>query len=91
MTNLRCTADHHAVPLLNVRPVDSGVIPEHFSTGWKTYPAHHDLSEQARPTPLYFRPTYAFPGQGPLIADPSIFPEREIAGVDRLSGVSRPL
>ena len=30
--------------------------------------------------PLYFRPTYALPNQGPLIADPSIFPERERAG-----------
>ena len=54
MTNLRCTADHHAVPLLNIRPVDSGIIPDHFSTGWKTYPAHHDLSERARPTPTVF-------------------------------------
>ena len=26
--------------------------------------------------PLYFRPAYAVPDQGPLIADPSIFPER---------------
>ena len=41
--------------------------------------------------PLYFRPTYALPDQGPLIADPSIFPERERAGVGRLSGVNEPL
>ena len=41
--------------------------------------------------PLYFRPTYALPDQGPLIADPSIFPERERAGVDRVSGVNGPL
>ena len=54
MTNLRCTADHHAVPPLNIRPVESGIIPDHFSTGWKTYPAHHDLSERARPTPAVF-------------------------------------
>ena len=40
--------------------------------------------------PLYFRPTYALPDQGPLIADPSIFPERERAGVDRVSGVNGP-
>ena len=32
--------------------------------------------------------TYALPNQGPLIADPSVFPERERAGVDRLSGVN---
>ena len=38
--------------------------------------------------PLYFRPTYALPDQGQLIADPSIFPERERARVDRLSGVN---
>ena len=30
--------------------------------------------------PLYFRPTYALPDQGPLIADPSIFPERGLIG-----------
>ena len=53
MINLRCTADHNAVPPLNIRPVESGIIPDHFSTGWKTDPAHHDLSERARPTPLY--------------------------------------
>ena len=38
--------------------------------------------------PLYFRPTYALPDQGPLIADPSIFPERERVGVDRVSVVN---
>ena len=42
-------------------------------------------------SPLYFRPTYAHPDQGPLIADPSIFPERERAGVGRVSGVNGPL
>ena len=41
--------------------------------------------------PLYFRPTYALPDQGPLIADPSIFRERDRAGVDRVSGVNGPL
>ena len=54
MTNLRRTADHNAVPPLNIRPVESGLIPDHFSTGWKTYPAHHDLSERARPIPAVF-------------------------------------
>ena len=53
MTNLRCTADHDAVPPLNI-PVESGIIPDHFSTGWKTYPAHHNLSERARPIPAVF-------------------------------------
>ena len=59
-----------------------------FSIGWKTYPAHCDLSERADQPPLYFRPAYALPDLLPLIADPSIFPERERAGVDRLSGVN---
>ena len=90
MTNIRCTADHHAVSALNIRPVESGIIPDHFSTGWKTYPAHHDLSERARPIPAVFRPIYAIPDQGPLIADPSIVPEMERAGVDRVSGVNGP-
>ena len=31
MTNLRCSADHHAVPPLNIRPVESGIIPDHFN------------------------------------------------------------
>ena len=51
MTNLRCTADLHAVPPLNTRHVESGIIPDHFSTGWKTYPAHHNLSERAPTNP----------------------------------------
>ena len=42
-------------------------------------------------SPLYFRQTYALPVQGPLIADLSIIPERERAGVDRVSGVNGPL
>ena len=53
-TYLRCTADHHAVPLLNIRPVESGIIPNHFPTVWKTYPAHYNLSERARPIPTVF-------------------------------------
>ena len=55
MTNLRCTTDHHAVSPLNIRPVESGIIPDHFSTSWKTYPAHQDLSKRARPTPAVVR------------------------------------
>ena len=88
MTNLRCTADHRAVPPLNIRPVESGVIRDHFATAWKTYPAHHDLSERARPIPAVFWTNIRSPDQGPLIADPSIFPERERAGVDGVSGVN---
>ena len=65
MTNLRCTADHHAVPPLNIRPVESGLIPDHFSTGWKTYPAHHDLSERARPIPAVFQTNIRSPRSRP--------------------------
>ena len=57
-------------------PVESGIIPDHFSTGWKTYAAQSGPDQP----PLYFKPTYALPDQGPLIADPSIFPERELIG-----------
>ena len=91
MTNLRCTADHHAVPPLKIRPVESGIIPDHFSTGWK------NLSRSPRPLRVgptnprcILDQTYALPDQGPLIADLSIFPEREKAGVDRVSGVNGP-
>ena len=62
--------------------------PRPFLTGWKTYPAHQDLSERTRSTPLYVRQIYALPHQGQLIADPSIFPEQERARVDRLSSVN---
>ena len=53
MTNLRFTADHHAVLRLNIRPVESGIIPDHFSNGWKTHSARPDLSKRAQLTPLY--------------------------------------
>ena len=40
------------------------------------------MTSQSGPdqSPLYFRPTYALPDQGPLIADPSIFLERGLIG-----------
>ena len=44
-------------------------------------------SEHDQPR-LYFRPTYALTDQGPLIADPSIFTERETAGMAQVSGAS---
>ena len=49
-----------------------------------------NLSRSPRPIPLYFRPTYALPDQGPLIADPFIFPEQEWTEVGRLSCVNWP-
>ena len=54
-SDLRCTADHHAVPPFNQRPVEGGIMPDHFSTGWKNYTAHHDLSERAWPIPAVFQ------------------------------------
>ena len=91
MTNLRCTADHHAVPPLNIRPVESGIIPDHFQPVEKLIPLTRTSQSGPDQPPLYFRPTYALPDQSPLIADPSIFSERERAGVDRVSGVNGPL
>ena len=38
MTNLRCTADHHAVSPLNIRLVESGIIPDHFQPVEKLIP-----------------------------------------------------
>ena len=81
MTNLRCTADHHAVPPLNIRPVERGITPDHFSTGWKTYPAHHDLSERARPTTAVFQTNIRSPRSRPARCR-SVYFSR--AGVDRL-------
>ena len=91
MTNLRCTADHHAVSPLNIRPEESGIIPDHFQPIEKLIPLTTTSQSGLDQPPLYFRPTYALPDQGPLIADPFIFPERERAGVDRVSGVNGPL
>ena len=85
MTNLRCIADHPDVPPLNVRPVESGIIPGHFQPVEKLIPLTKTSQGGPDQPPLCSRPTYALPDQGPLIADPSIFPERE---VDRLSGVT---
>ena len=50
---------------LNIRPVESGIIPNHFSTGWKTYPAHPDLSERVRPTPAVFKTNIRSPRSKP--------------------------
>ena len=84
MTNLRCTADH----LLNIRPVESGIIPDHFSPVGKLIPLTTTSQSGPVQPPLYFRQTYALSNQSPLIADPSIFQERERVGVDGLSGVN---
>ena len=87
MTNQRCTADHHAVPPLNIRPVEDGIIPDHFSTGRKYYSAHHDLSERARPTPAVFQTNIQSPRSRPAHCRFVFFPEQETMGVGRLSSV----
>ena len=92
MTTLRCTADHNAVPPLNIRHVESGIIPTIFQPVEKLIPLTTTSQSGPDQPLLYFRPTYALPDQGPLIADPSIFPERRRrGGGDRLSGVNGPL
>ena len=92
MTNLRCTADHHAVPHLSTYDMwRAGSSRTIFQPVEKLIP--FTTTSQSGPDQplLYCRPTHALPDQGPLIADPSIFPERGRAGVDRLSGVNGPL
>ena len=69
----------------------AGSSPTIFQPLEKLIPLTTTSQSGSDQPPLYFRPTYALPDQGPLIADPSIFPERERAGVDRVSGVNGPL
>ena len=68
----------------------AGSNPDHFQPVEKLIPLTTTSQSMPDQPPLYFRRTYALPDQGPLIADPSIFPERERAGVDRVSGVNGP-
>ena len=69
----------------------AGSSPTIFQPVEKLIPLTATSQSGPDQSPLYFRPTYALPDQGPLIADLSIFPERERAGVDRVSGVNGPL
>ena len=69
----------------------AGSSPTIFQPVEKLIPLTTTSQSGPDQSPLYFRPTYALPDQGPLIADPSIFPERERAGVGRVSGVNGPL
>ena len=69
----------------------AGSSPTIFQPVEKLIPLTTTSQSGPDQSPLYFRPTYALPDQGPLIADLSIFPERERAGVDRVSGVNGPL
>ena len=68
----------------------AGSSPTIFQPVEKLIPLTTSSQSGPDQPPLYFRPAYALPDQGPLIADPSIFPERERAGVDRVSGVNGP-
>ena len=69
----------------------AGLSPTIFQPVEKLIPLTTTSQSGPDQPPLYFRPTYALPDQGPLTADPFIFPERERAGVDRVSGVNGPL
>ena len=69
----------------------AGSSPTNFQPVEKRIPLTTTSQSGPDQSPLYFRPTYALPDQDPLIADLSIFPERERAGVDRVSGVNGPL
>ena len=105
-TYLRCNAGQtrskYDQPTLYRRPPRSTPV-QHTTCGERDHPRPFfnrlkkliplTTTSQSGPdqSPLYFRPTYALPDQGPLIADPSIFPERERAGVGRVSGVNGPL
>ena len=105
-TYLRCIADQarskYDQPTLYRRPPRC-TPAQHTTCGERDHPRPFfqpvekliplTTTSQSGPDhpPLYFRPIYALPDQGPLIADPSIFPERERAGVDRVSGVNGPL
>ena len=107
LSNLRCiayqTRSKYDQPTLYHRP--PRCTPAEHTTGGdraESAPTNFQPVEKIIPLtttsqsgpdkfPLYFRPIYALPDQGPLIADPSIFPERERAGVDRVSGVNGPL
>ena len=93
-TYLRCIADQtrskYDQPTLYHRPRRC-TPAQHTTCRAGSYPTIFQLVEklipltktsQSRPdqSPLYFRPTYALPDQSPLIADPSIFPERGLVG-----------
>ena len=69
----------------------AGSSPTIFQPVEKLIPLTTTSQSGPDQSPLYFRPKYALPVQGLLIADPSIFQERERAGVDRVSGVNGPL
>ena len=68
----------------------AGSSPTIFQPVEKLIPLTTTSQSGPDQSPLYFRPTYALSDQGALIADLSIFSERERAGVDRVSSVNGP-
>ena len=104
-TYLRCIADQNPIKIWPTYAVPTtttlyprstydlwraGSSPTIFQPVEKLIPLTTTSQSGPDQSPLHFRPTYALPDQGPLIADPSIFPERERAGVGRVSGVNGP-
>ena len=88
MTNLRCPATTTLYPRSTYDPWRVESSPTIFQPVEKIIPLTTTSQSGPDQSPLYFRPTYALPDQGPLIADLSVFPERERAGVNRVSGVN---
>ena len=58
----------------------AGSSPTIFQPVEKLIPLTTSSQSGPDQPPPYFRPTYALPDQGPLIADPSIFLERGLIG-----------
>ena len=50
ITNLLCTTDHHALPRLNIRPVESRIIPDHFQPDEKRILSRSPRPLRAGPT-----------------------------------------
>ena len=62
--------------------------PDHFATGWKDSRVHLDRSERARPILVLLQTDIRFfIIRVPSLTSCHFFPERETAGLDRLSGV----
>ena len=89
MRNLSCTHDHHAVPrvpVLNLRPVESGINPTIFQPVKKIIPLKTTSQSGHDESPLCQTNTRS-PRSKLAYCRSFHFPERETVGVDRLSGV----
>ena len=65
----------------------AGSSPTIFQPVEKLIPLTTTSQSGPDQSPLYFRPTYALPDQGPLIAVLSIFPERGLIGSQVWTGL----